>query len=452
MQNEVLLPILVIYLLLITTIGFYSSRKIKNPESFFLANRSLGFFPITATITATVIGGSATIATGALVYSSGLPGLWLDIGGAIGLIILGFTLAKLVRRTGLFTLPEITGFLFDKKTRFAATILIVLTQIAWISLLIQSTSVVITVIFPLDYELLLIIITAIFIFYTILGGQFAVVYTDIIQFFIMIIGICFIAAPLLFLKASPSLNTISHDFLSFPVNNNLGFLPVLSFFFMMFMTHIVGPDIYSKILSAKDDRTVRYGTIFAGFFKFIFAISIGIIAISAIVLVPGLASDQSALALPLAITQLNPIIAGFILAAFVSVMLSSADSVLISAGTVLSVDIFQKKNIVISRVGILIIGFLALVLSLYFMNIINTLKLAYTVFTSGLTLPIIFGFYKNRTGVTSEGAFFSLILGGSISLIWFILDSPYIDAVLIGLIFSFFPLILFRNKKMINSY
>jgi Na+/proline symporter len=213
------------------------------------------------------------------------------------------------------------------------------------------------------------------------------------------------------------------------------------------MTHIVGPDIYSKILSAKDTKTAKYGSIYSGVFKFIFAISIGLISLSAIILEPNLNPQQSALALPLVITHLNPIIAGVILAAFVSVMLSSVDSVLISAGTVLSIDIFQKRNIIISRFGMLIIGFSSLLLSLYFLDIINTLKLAYTVFTAGLTFPILFGFYKNKTHVTSMGAFISLILGGSVSLIWFMLKSPFIDAVLIGLIFSLFPLLLFRNKK-----
>ncbi len=444
MENEIVLGILVTYLLLVIFIGLYYSKKSKNVNDFFLANRSLGKFALTSTITATAVGGSATIASGALIYSSGLPGLWLDIGGAIGLIILGFTLAKYVRKTGLFTLPEITEKLFDKKVRFAAAILIVLTQIAWVSLLIQATSAVLFVILPVQYELLLIIITLIFISYTFIGGQFAVVYTDIVQFIVMIIGVCLIAAPLLLMEALPILNQLPPQHLNFPVNVSIGFLPVLSFFFIMLMPHIVGPDIYSKILSAKDEKTAKYGSIFAGIFKLIFAIAIGAIAISAVVLYPNL--ENASLAIPTAVSGLSPILAGIVLAAFVSVMLSSADSVLLSSGTVLSVDITKIKNILVSRIGILFVGFFALVLALYLNNIINTLKLAYTVFTSGLTLPIIFGFYKYKTKVTSTGALISLILGGASSLIWLFLESPYVDAVIVGLVFSLLPLITMREK------
>jgi len=447
MESQMVIGILIAYLSILIAVGLYFSRKVKTTKGFFLANRSLGKFALTATITATVVGGSATIATGALIYNYGLPGLWLDIGGAIGLVVLGVTLAKMVRKTGLFTLPEITGHLFDKKVRFAAAVLIVITQIAWISLLIQATGAVISVLLPLEYELLLIIIAIAFILYTFLGGQFAVVYTDIIQFIIMIIGVCLLAAPLLLMEAAPLFGQLSTEHLTFPVNNNLGILPVLSFFFMMLMPHIVGPDIYSKLLSAKDEKTAMYGAIFSGVFKLIFAIAIGIIALSAVVLYPGL--ENASLAIPTAVLGLSPLLAGVVLAAFVSVMLSSADSVLLSAGTILSVDITRKKNIIVSRVGILVIGVFALLLSLYLKDIISTLTLAYTVFTAGLTLPIIFGFYKEKTKVSSRGALLSLIFGGSISLIWLYLNNPYgVDAVLIGLVVSIIPLLVLRDKSI----
>ncbi len=458
MQYDLILGVLVCYLIVLVGIGLYFSRKVKSKESFYLADHKLGTFLLTATITATAVGGSATIATGALIYRNGLPGLWLDIGGAIGLIVLGLLLAKKVRKTGLFTLPEITGYLFDEKTRFASAILVVMIEIAWASLLIQATSTILSILLPIEYEVLLIGITLVFIMYTLLGGQFAVVYTDFIQFIMMTIGVCVLAAPLLFIQASSGFSSLPVGHLSFPVNESLGFLPVLSFFFMMLMPHIVGPDIYSKVLSARDEKTARKASIFSGVFKFIFAISIGVIALSALVLVPGLSASESALAVPMAISYLHPVLAGFILAAFVSVMLSSADSVLLSAGTVLSVDLLSsrlwKKKILTkeshyifsSRIGILLVGVCALLLALVLQDIINTLKLAYTVFTAGLTLPIIFGFFKEKTKVTSTGALMSLILGGGISLIWLYLNSPYIDAVLVGLLVSLIPLLICRKK------
>jgi len=449
MENILIIGILTTYLVLLLIIGVYFSKKVKTTTGFFLANRSLGTFPLTATITATVVGGSATIVAGGRIYASGLPGLWYDLGGALGLIVLGYFLAKKVRKTGLVTLPDIAGHLYDKNVRFASALLIIIIEIAWVSLLIQACSLILFVVVPVEYELLLVIITLVFIGYTFLGGQYAVVYTDIIQFIIMVVGICIIAAPLLFFDALPLLNQLPSTFLSFPVNENIGVLAASSIFFMMFMPHIVGPDIYSKILSAKDEKTAKKGAIFSGLFKLVFAIAIGVIALAAAVLYPGL--DVPSLAIPTAIAQLSPVLAGILLASFVSVMLSSADSCLLSAGTILSVDITKKNTVLISRIGILGVGVGALLLALYYTQlggILDTLKLAYTVFTAGLTLPIIFGFYKEKTRVTSMGAFFSLYFGGSISLLLLLIKNPYSDhAVLFGLVASLFPLLLLREKK-----
>ena len=118
---------------------------------------------------------------------------------------------------------------------------------------------------------------------------------------------------------------------------------------------------------------------------------------------------------------------------------------MLSAGTILSVDIFKKDSINISRYGILFVGFGAFILAIFLGDILKTLQLAYTVFTAGLTLPIIFGFYKNKTGVTSKGALLSLIFGGfaSILLLYFSSFGDY--AILVGLIFSLIPLMIFRE-------
>ncbi len=443
MDFRLTLSIIIIYVILIILIGIIGSKKVKSAKGFFLADRSIGWLVLTATITATTVGGSATIVAGGRIYANGLPALWYDIGGGLGLIILGIFLANKVRKTGLITLPDITGSFFGNRVRFASAILIIITEIAWISLLIQASSLILSVVISIDYTIILFIITIGFILYTILGGQYAVIYTDFIQFFIMIIGICFIAAPLLLWEILPNINDLSSLSLAFPINQEIGILSAGSIFFMMFMPHIVGPDIYSKLLSAKDEKTAKKGAILSGFFKLIFAIAIAIIALSALILYPDISNPY--LAIPTAVFSLPPIISGIILAGFLSVMISSADSCLISAGTIISVDVFKKNNIKISKTGILIVGLSAYVLAVYLGDILKTLELAYTVFTAGLTLPIIFGFYREKTRVSPTGALLSLLFGGSISILW-LYFSPYGDyAVLVGLLFSVIPLLVFRE-------
>jgi SSS family solute:Na+ symporter len=445
MDFEITSILIFTYLLILILIGIISSRFIKSYKGFFLADRKISWLALTATITATTVGGSATIVAGGRIYAQGLPALWYDIGGGIGLIILGLFLASKVRKTGLITLPDITGSFFNNNVRFTSAILIIIIEIAWVSLLIQAAGLILSVTINVDYTVILFIISVGFILYTILGGQYAVIYTDFIQFFIMIIGICIIAAPLIFLEALPNINQLSVISLSFPINQNIGIITAGSIFFMMLMPHIIGPDIYSKLLSSKDEKTAKKGAILSGIFKLVFAFSIAIIALSAIILYPNLSNPY--LAIPTAIMNLSPFISGIILASFLSVMISSADSCLLSAGTILSVDIFKKNDINISRIGILFVGFGAFFLAMFLGDILKTLQLAYTVFTAGLTLPILFGFYRNKTRVTSRGAFWSLIIGGAASIFWLYFSNYGDYAVLIGLLFSLIPLLIFRGEN-----
>ncbi len=445
MEFQITLALIISYIIIVILIGVFSSKMVKSSNGFFLADRNIGWLALTATITATTVGGSATIVAGGRIYAQGLPALWYDIGGGLGLIILGLFLANKVRKTGLITLPDITGSFFNNNVRLCSAILIIIIEIAWVSLLIQASGLILSVVINVDYTVILFFITIGFILYTILGGQYAVVYTDFIQFFIMIIGICFIAAPMLFLEALPNISNLSSVWMSFPINQEIGIITAGSIFFMMLMPHIIGPDIYSKLLSARDEKTAKKGAIFSGIFKLVFAIGIAIIAVSALILYPDISNPY--LAIPTAVFNLSPIISGIILASFLSVMISSADSCLLSAGTILSVDIFKKNNINISRFGIFFVGFGAFILAVFLGDILKTLQLAYTVFTSGLTLPILFGFYKQKTRVTSRGAFWSLIIGGTSSLI-FLYFSAFGDfAVLFGLIFSLIPLLIFRGDN-----
>ena len=448
-MNGWLLLIVLTYTTIITIIGLYSKKKITSPSSFFVANRSLKTFPLTATMTATTIGGSATIVAGGRIFADGLPALWYDLGGVIGLFILSVTLAKLVRKTNCYTLPDIINTIYDKKTRHISAILIIITEIAWIALLMQAASLILSVILDLDTTLILIGITITFILYTLIGGQFAVVYTDIIQFIVMFIGICTIATPLILSKSLPNWSLLTSQQLSFPINNQIGIIPLGSILFMMMMPHIVGPDIYSKLLSAKNEKTARNATILTASFKLIFALAIALIALSAAA-IPSIQEQIStpALAIPLVISSLPTVFAGVVLAAFLSVMISSADSCLLSAGTIFSVDILKNNSIKTSQIGIILTGICALLLAVYHSllgSILDTLELAYTIFTAGLTLPVIAGLYQKYTKVTKKGALFSIILGGTISIITLQIPLFSTYAVLIGLSASLVPLVVFRH-------
>jgi Na+/proline symporter len=100
--------------------------------------------------------------------------------------------------------------------------------------------------------------------------------------------------------------------------------------------------------------------------------------------------------------------------------MSSADTCLLSQSVILTQDIIkrfypslgEKKTILLTRLNIIILGLLALGLAMILKGVISSLLFAYTIFTCGLVVPVIAGFYKEKLKVTPQGALAALIGGG----------------------------------------
>jgi len=158
-----------------------------------------------------------------------------------------------------------------------------------------------------------------------------------------------------------------------------------------------------------------------------------IIGMGAASLFPGITPEQ---AFPTVISELfSPLLGGIILAALLCAVMSSADTTLLSASTILSIDIIgrfrptanQSGVLPRSRWAIVLLGICALIVALMLKGVISALLFAYTVYTAGVILPVLAGFFKNRLKVTSTGALAALTGGGSAGLISKLLAIKYLD-------------------------
>ena len=176
--------------------------------------------------------------------------------------------------------------------------------------------------------------------------------------------------------------------------------------------------MYSRLLSAHSPREAKISAAIAAVILIPLAFLITSLGIFARSLYPAASPDQ---AIPVLLTGLlSPGLEGLVAAALLAAFMSSADTSLMTATSILTLDIYRKarpatseeKLMTISRLFVLIIGFLALALAVSMPGIIKTLLIAYTVFTSGLLLPVIAGFYRERLGLTPSGALAALVGGG----------------------------------------
>ena len=428
------LIIVIIYFVAMIGLGLSTRKQAKNAGSFFVAGRSGSTLFITGSLLATIIGASATIGMAGLGFTRGLTGAWWILVGSVGLIVLGFLFARKVREYGFYTLPALVEKQYGRVPAMAGSLLIV---VAWMGIIagqIIAAGKIMAVLglcslvigsFQIDGTTLwMLISTAVFIFYTVLGGQRAVLKTDLWQTIIIFLGIFSGLAFVLYkvggfsgLKAG-----LPAAYFSFPVSEKFDAYQLINLLLLVGLTYVAGPDMYSRIFSAKDGQVARKSVFWTAGLLVPLALGITLIGMTAAVLYPNITAEQ---AFPTVIKNvMPPVLVGLVLAALLSAVMSSAVTCLLSASTILTTDVIykfkpaltEKKLLVISKWGIIVLGLVALSVALLLKGIINSMMFAYTIYTAGLIPIVIAGFYKDKLKVTSIGALAAIIVGGTTGL------------------------------------
>jgi SSS family solute:Na+ symporter len=441
------LIIILVYFVVMIGIGLLSSRKAKGIDDFFVAGRKGSSLFITGSLLATIVGGSATVGLAGLGFTRGLNGAWWLLVGSIGLIVLGFLFAKKVRQYALYTLPEMVKEQYDSRVALAGSILII---IAWTGIVagqIIAAGKIMGVLGIGDDVLWMILFSIVFIVYTILGGQQAILRTDSLQSLIIFIGILGgLALVLSKVGGFGGLaDGLSPEHFSFPVSSKFGWYDLLALLLLTGLTYVVGPDMYSRLFCAKDEKVARKSALWTALLLVPIAFAVALMGMGAAVLFPDIASEQ---ALPTVIIDvLPPFVGGIVLAAVLCAIMSSADTCLLSASAIFTLDVIkplkpgldEKQVLNLSRWAMVVLGIGSLVLALVLKGVINALYFAYTVYTAGLVIPIIAGFYKKKLKVTPIGALVAIIGGGSVAVISKLLDIQYLNlgSLLISILLLF---------------
>lgn len=372
-----------------------------------MGDRRFGFLATWAALSSTTIGGSTTIVLAALVASKGLPGLWLDVAGALGLLGLGLFLSRRVRETGALTISEVIGRFYGARVRRIAALFVIAAEIVWFALLAEAAQTVVAAVTPWPPVPVLVVTALLFVTYTAVGGQRAVIGTDLFQFALMVGGLLLVAAPLAVrrLLAHPPAR------LDFPVSDAFSWTDVLGLLVLVGLPHLVGSDVWAKLLSARDAATARNAALGAAASKLLFGLATAAIALAGLSL--GLGGGASLF--PKAVFALaGPALAPLLLVALVATMQSSSDSVLLSAAAAATHDVAPSLARH-RRLVVVLFGALGLTVALALRDLLETFRLGYTLFASSLILPTLVAFVP-RIRVARGMAGAAMVAGGSAAL------------------------------------
>lgn len=347
-------------------------KKVKEKEGYFLAERNLNFFYIFFTILSTSIGSSSTLLLFNLISRYGFKGIFLEIGGGAGLLILGLFFSKKLRKTNSFSLPEVLGQKFGKNVRIFTSFLVIIAEILWLSLIFKALQTIVA--FNLGILYLLILA---FIFSVSLGGQWAIAKTDV--FYGFFIFISFIISY--FLKIPGQKLTIFYEKMDF------GLLLTLSL--STFLPHLAGSDIWGKVLSSKDEKSAKFGLIFSALGKFFWGFLIFFLAKKFCIQNDG---DNTLLNF---IFSFPKIFSFILILGLLSALLSSANSLLLTASTVLSNDLFPKFKK--RKTLTFLLGIFSFSMAFISPDILFLFKKSYGFFSITLSIPAILSLLNYKT-------------------------------------------------------
>ena len=379
--------LLIIYAILLLWATFTQKKQTK--EDFFLNKRASSAIEVGLSIVVSSVGASATIGMIGMVFVVGTPAFWWFGAASLGLLVLSSILAKKVRETNAYTLPHLVETLLGKEARFLIAFIIV---IAWIAILAAQFSAIVSIFSSLlninNYKALALGFA--FIVLHSLGGQRVIMRLDRIQAFI--IGIAFLI--LLFWLDTKNPLWFQHVNIEI-INPKFPLEKLFYFLIIVGANYLVCPTLFSRILSAKDEKVARKGVLIAVIGLLLCACLIVAIGLASRGLIPENTSQDMVLA-----TLLSDIMPAWLVLvisfALLSAIISSADTCLVVASTIFAFDILHKTSPRITRIITIFIGLAGALLTLWGKGILGFLLMAYDVFACGVVMPIFIAFLMHR--------------------------------------------------------
>jgi len=403
--------ILIIYALILFLIGIYSFLKIKTPFDYFLAGKRTGVWQVSGSLLATILGGSAILGTIGLSETQSWASAWYILAASLGLFGL-LPIVKKVYAHGKFTLPGLIGEFYGEKTRKVTSLII---PIAWLGIVaaqIIAGAQILVSFFGLTYTTGVLLTGTIFIVYTFIGGQVSIMKTDLLQAFFILAGVVLTAFMIPANHSNPMLSFKA----SFPFNS--GFSPFDLFILILTFssTFVVGPDIYSRVFCAKDNRTAFLSVLIVALILIPFGFVLSYVGIYAAGFHSGQANSSALV--NLANVLLPEWTTGILVAALISAVLSTAATTLLTASMILSElfrkDINNQKSFRQTKLFMIVVGILSMVISLKITSIVSSLLLALSFYSGAFIIPTaaaLFNLpYNKRFGIAA------MLSGGTLAL------------------------------------
>lgn len=426
------------YFAVVALIGIAVGLRTKTGEDLFLGGRSLTWGVIGCSLFASNISSTTLIGLTGSAYTTGIAVSNYEWLSGVPLILMAAVFVPIYLNARITTVPEYLELRYDRRSRrIFSLITIAISIVVDTAGGLYAGAVVLKVFFPGIVLWQASLALAVFAgFYTAFGGLKAVAYTDTLQAMILILG-CGLLTATLYSELDFSWSALTAalpeghlsvirpwDDPTLPWPGTLVGVPLLGFWYWVTNQYVA-----QRVLAAKSLHHARWGVMLGGFLKVIPLFIMVLPGAMALSVMPGIRHPDQVF--PTLVAQLLPAGAvGIVLAGLISAIMSSVDSTLNSAATLIVVDFIKPSRAALAprevakygRIATLVLMTLAAIWAPmigHFGGLWSYLQMVFSIVVPPIATVFLLGVFSRRGGGSSACA--TLLIGFALGVLVFAL-------------------------------
>ncbi|MTB52118.1 sodium:solute symporter family protein [Lewinella sp. W8] len=421
------------YLLVTIFIGYLASRRVKNAQDFVIAGRNLPL-PLAATaLFATWFGSETIMGASAEFTSHGLLGVIEDpFGAALCLILVGAFFTRPLYRLNILTFNDFFRLRFSRKAEVISAIFMVPSYFGWIAAQLVALAIILQTLagIPLVYGILL--CAGVVLFYTYIGGMWAVSVTDFVQTIMIVAGLLILAWQLVGLAGGLEVVLDSQPDEFYRFLPDAGWQPGLEYlaaWITIGLGSIPQQDVFQRVMAAKSADTAVRSAYLGGFLYLFIGLLPLLIAIAGTVLYPSLAAaeDQQMFLPSLVLQHASLPLQILFFGALLSAILSTTSGAMLAPATVIGENLVRplltvgqlsreeqdRRLLRIMRYSLVGVALASAAMAASTQNIYELVGQSSALSLVALFVPLTAGLYWKRA--SRAGTYGAIVMG---TLVW----------------------------------
>ena len=412
-------------------IGWWASRFVKNTSDFVIAGRRMPMSVVAAGLFATWFGSETVMGASTAFLNEGLMGIIEDpFGAALCLIFIGIFMAKPLYRLNLFTFSDYFRRRYSHRAETLSAIMMIPSYWGWIAAQLIALATILNVLTGVPIFTGVLVCAAMVMFYTYIGGMWAVSVTDFVQTMMIIGGMLFVMINSVSMVGGWDV-LMSHvhkepeNFRILPNPDAKSIVAYFAAWITVGLGSVPQQDVFQRVMSAKSEKAAVWGAYISGLMYLTVGLMPIVIAYCGKIMYPELlrgGDEARQMLIPYMVLQHSGLWMQILFfGALMSAIMSTASGAILAPSTVIGENIVKpfypnltdKQLLYVMRLGVVFITVVSVFFTTLDQSIYELVRQSSELSLVSLFVPLIAGLYWQKA--SAWGAMAAMIIG---LLVW----------------------------------